>query len=116
MEEIKVGQHLDKLRKRRDQVVMTLRHIVKEQRQAEQNTDWLDQAAYQSRIQLLDKLSNWYVTEINEIDKALSRIRRQEFGLCLACHLPIEIERLEISPEAEFCSSCEGMREELARL
>lgn len=116
MDEIKVGQHLDKLTKRRDQVTMTLRHIVKEQRQAEQNTDWLDQAAYESRIELLDRLSNWYVTEINEIDRALARINRHEFGQCVACHLPIEIERLEIAPEAEFCSACQDMREELARV
>lgn len=115
MDEIRSGRHLDKLRKRREQVVMTLQHIFNEQRQAEKNTDWLDQAAYESRIQLLDRLSNWYVTEIDQIDKALDRIRKSQFGRCIACHSPIEIERLEISPEAEFCSSCQDMREAFVR-
>jgi len=116
MDEIRIGQHLDKLRKRRDQVALTLRHIVKEQRQVEKNTDWLDQAAYERRTHLLDRLSHWYVTEINEIDRALARISRHEFGHCLACHLPIEIECLEISPETEFCSACQDLRGELARI
>ena len=116
MDEINSGRYRDKLRKRRDQAAMTLRHIVKEQRQAEQNTDWLDQAAYESRVQLLDRLSHWYIAEMHEIDKALDRISTNHYGQCLACHSPIERERLEISPEAEFCAACQGMREDLQRI
>jgi len=45
MNEIIVGRHLDKLIRRRGQIVMTLHHLANEQ-----NTDWLDQAAYESRV------------------------------------------------------------------
>ena len=114
--DINSSRHLDKLRKRRDQANMTLEHITKEQRQAEQNSDWLDQAAYESRMELLDRLIHWYVTEIEQIDKAVDRIGKNQFGQCAACHRPIELEQLEISPEAEFCSLCQDMREKFVRI
>jgi hypothetical protein len=53
MNEIILGCHLDKLIRRRGQIVMTLRHLANEQKQVEQNTDWLDQATYESRVNLL---------------------------------------------------------------
>jgi DnaK suppressor protein len=113
MEEVRLGRHMDQLRKRREQLVMTLQHIGREQDQVEQNTDWLDQAAYESRVNLLDRLNDWYIEEMDQIDKALNRIRQSQYGLCLGCHNPIGADRLDISPEAEFCGSCQGVREQL---
>jgi DnaK suppressor protein len=113
MDEITAGRHFDKLTKRREQVVMTLQHIAHERRQVEQNTDWLDQAAYKSRVNLLDRLTGWYRTEMDDIDKALLRIASNKYGLCVACHALIEAQRLETVPEAEFCAACEAMREGL---
>ena len=113
MEEVRIGRHMDQLRKRREQLVATLQHIGKEQEQVEQNTHWLDQAAYQSRVNLLDRLNDWYIEEMDQIDKALNRIRQSQYCLCLGCHNPIGADRLDISPEAEFCGSCQGVREQL---
>ena len=113
MDEIRVGRHVDQLRKRREQIVMTLQHIGREQEQVEQNTDWLDQAAYQSRVNLLDRLNGWYREEMQQIDMALDRIQNQQYGSCLACHAPMDVERLESVPQAEFCSSCLEVREHL---
>jgi RNA polymerase-binding transcription factor DksA len=92
---------------------MTLRHLASEQKQVEQNTDWLDQAAYESRVNLLDRLSEWYVTEIGQIDKAIKRIESNRYGLCVACHETIEDARLDTAPEAEFCSACQELRDGL---
>ena len=113
MEEVRIGRHMDQLRKRREQLVATLQHIGKEQEQVEQNTDWLDQAAYQSRVNLLDRLNDWYIEEMEQIDKALNRIRQNQYGLCLGCRNPIGADRLNISPEAEFCGSCQGVSGQL---
>src|SRR5262245_7028712 len=77
MNDIIEGRYLDKLINRRGQIVMTLRHLGNEQKQVEQNTDWLDQAAYENRIDLLDRLRDWYATEVGEIDKAIKRIERR---------------------------------------
>ena len=113
MDGIGSGRHFAKLRKRREQLVMTLQHIGREQEQVEQNTDWLDQAAYESRVNLLDRLNNWYREEMHQIENALLRIRKNQYGRCLGCHHPIDVERLESVPEAEFCSSCQGVRDGL---
>jgi RNA polymerase-binding transcription factor DksA len=113
MNEIILRRHLDRLIRRRGQVVMTLRHLANEQELVEQNTDWLDQAAYESRVNLLDRLSDWYGTEIGQIDKAMERIQNNRYGFCAACHQTIEEALLETAPEAEFCSVCEELRDGL---
>lgn len=113
MDPIKTGRHVDQLRRRREQIAMTLSHLGREQAEVERNTDWLDQAAYQSRVHLLSRLTDWYVTEINQIDKALKRAERRDYGLCAACHRPIEERRLDAAPESEFCGPCQSMREGL---
>jgi RNA polymerase-binding transcription factor DksA len=113
MDEIRSGKHFDRLSKRREELLVTLRHLDNEQHQVEENTDWLDQAAYESRVNLLDRLSGWYQTEMAEIDNALERIKTHRYGICLACHEPIESTRLERLPEAAYCSACQEFREGL---
>ena len=44
MDPIGTAKQFEKLSKRREQVAITLQHIEKERNEAEQNTDWLDQA------------------------------------------------------------------------
>ncbi|MDH3444185.1 MAG: hypothetical protein OEN50_09710 [Deltaproteobacteria bacterium] len=108
MDEIRIGKHRDQLIRRREKIVMTLRHLAKEQAEVERNTDWLDQAAYESRVQLLDRLNGWYVAEIEQIDNALARVEKNNYGLCVACNDPIENRRLDTAPESEFCSGCQS--------
>jgi DnaK suppressor protein len=111
--DIRTARHYDQLNKRRHQVVLTLQHIEKERNEAEENTDWLDRAAYETRIALLDQLNEWYIQEINAIDKALDRINNNSYGFCLACHNPVERVRLDCFPDAVFCSTCQTTRESL---
>jgi len=113
MEENLIEKNIDRLTKRREHLVMTLRHLDREYEQVEQNTDWLDQAAYENRTALLDRLNGWYLVELKQIDKALERIKKQDYGSCAACHEAIDPKRLEATPEAEYCSSCEEFRESL---
>jgi DnaK suppressor protein len=67
----------------------------------------VDQAAYEKRISLLDLLAKWYREEMTKIDDVLGRVQESRYGLCLACHEPIEADRLEIYPEVELCFDCE---------
>ena len=101
----------DKLRERRREIELTLRHLERERRQVEQNTQWVDQTAYENRVNLLERLTKWYREEIGQIEKVLGRVKESRYGLCLSCHEPIESERLELYPEAEFCFDCEEFRE-----
>lgn len=59
--DIRAGNHVDQLNKRRAQVSATLQHIGKERNEAEENTDWIDRVTYETRIALLDRLSEWYI-------------------------------------------------------
>ena len=107
-------RHYERLRNRRNEVMMTLEHVQKEQRAIDDNKEWIDKAAYESRVHLLDSLADWYLNETRRIDDALIRIAEGNYGLCLACHEPIEPQRLETTPEAAFCAECQKTREGLS--
>ena len=42
-----------------------------------------------------------------EIEEALNKIERGEYGICERCGKPIEIERLKIIPYAKYCLKCQ---------
>jgi DnaK suppressor protein len=100
-----------RLIKRREQLLTTLRHLDDEQSEVERNTDWVDEAAFDSRVALLDGLRHDYHAEMTRIDRALERIDNHQYGTCTACHDPIDPKRLELIPEAEHCAACESFRE-----
>jgi RNA polymerase-binding transcription factor DksA len=102
-----------KLVRRRDEIALTLEHLAQDRSEAEQNTDWLDRAACESRIDVLDRLSQSHLAQLKEIDRALERIAKAQYGVCLACRQPIDNRRLQAAPEAEFCALCQEAREEL---
>jgi RNA polymerase-binding transcription factor DksA len=116
MDTIQTGIFLDKLLRRRQQVTNTLQYLEKEQKEVADNVDWIDQATHENRARLLHRLTDWYLEERRQIDKALARINAQTYGLCLACHRGIDKERLKTSPEVEFCVACQDMRESFERL
>ena len=106
--------YFHQLRCRRTQVEKTLRHIEIERRTVECNTEWADSDAYESRIDLLERLARWYGDELGRIDDALTLGNQRCYGLCLACHEPIEAERLRLCPETVFCCDCQHGREGLS--
>lgn len=106
-------QNFDRLTKRREHVLMTLRYLDRQYEQVKHNTEWLDQAAQQNRTVLLDRLNEWYVVELRQIDRALERIRTQTYGTCGACHVAIDVQRLAAAPEVEYCRDCANLREAL---
>jgi DnaK suppressor protein len=48
-----------------------------------------------------------HVNEIRDIEAALLRIGRDEFGICIDCEQPIPLARLEANPTAERCIACQ---------
>jgi DnaK suppressor protein len=111
MEAIAVKTLFDRLTMRQAQLMTTLRHLDNEQKEVAQNTDWRDQAAQESRVALLDELNRGYQAEMKRIDRALQRIEKHGFGICAACHDPIDAKRLQAAPEAEYCGACAKFRE-----
>jgi RNA polymerase-binding transcription factor DksA len=100
-----------RLRSRRMEVEKTLGHLFTERHQVENNTEWLNYTAYKRRITLLDRVTAWYRSEMAQIDKALIRVKDNRYGVCAACHKPIGMEQLELSPASEHCPSCQSLQE-----
>lgn len=111
MTAINYENYSDLLKKRRNEIMLTLAHVQKEQRTIDENKDWIDRAAYEGRVHLLDNLADWYVKETARIDEALIRIAEGKYGVCLACHQPIDARRLGATPETLFCAACQASRE-----
>jgi DnaK suppressor protein len=114
MEPLRIANYSDRLKKRRAQIMTTLHHLARERRIVDDNGDWLDRAAYESRIGLLDRLESWYLEEIARIDLAIIRIAEDKYGICLGCRREIEPARLNLTPEASFCAGCQDLREKVA--
>lgn len=100
-----------RLRSRRMEVEKTLVHLSSERYQVENNTEWLNYTAYKRRITLLDRVIAWYRSEMAQIDKALNRAKEDRYGFCAACHKPMGVEELELSPDSEHCPSCQSLQE-----
>src|SRR5262249_60455846 len=62
----------DKLRLRAIEVERTIKHLKKERQEAEENNEWAERAAYESRVNPLDGLISLYHHEIKQIEKAHS--------------------------------------------
>ena len=63
-----------------------------------------------NRLTMLDSLDDWYHRELIEVDNALARIDKGNFGSCLGCGSELDPNWLEVFPEGEFCRNCEDMK------
>src|SRR5689334_20217413 len=103
----------EKLSDRRRAVADVMTHLEKERADAgdDRQLDWLDRAWDDSAARTIERLTQIYRGELEDIDAALVRIRAGAFGVCGACHAPIEAMRLKIFPQTRFCAACAGLRE-----
>ena len=53
--------------------------------------------------------------KLQDIDSALRSIDKGNYGTCERCGKPIELERLEVKPDATLCLSCQQEVERLTR-
>lgn len=44
---------------------------------------------------------------VRDIDLALAKITKGEYGFCERCHMQIPLPRLSLIPEARYCIDCE---------
>jgi RNA polymerase-binding transcription factor DksA len=59
-------------------------------------------AAYESTLPIEYALE----LRLADINKALQKIEKGEYGICENCQEPIDPKRLEIMPEAKLCLKC----------
>lgn len=56
--------------------------------------------------EIRDGLNDETVTELRDVNRALSRLDAGDYGICTNCEEPIDPRRLEALPYAELCVSC----------
>lgn len=117
MDATSLKHYQEKLLKRREQARVAVDHCEKEKQEllGQKHLDWLDQAWDENEMRLLDRLYESYLRELEKIEMAEGRISSGIYGLCLACHQPIEDARLDAFPETEFCLECQDLRERFER-
>lgn len=68
--------------------------------------DLEDWATISLSEELKSKLADRDLSLLREIDRAIERIERGIFGICINCGGSIELERLEILPWTQYCADC----------
>ncbi len=101
-----IHQMKENLLKRRT-VLQTLLTNANEHSDELQVKDSGDEATAASIDSLRNSLTQSDVEEFNQIEAALARIERNEFGLCIDCGDHIAEKRLTYSPFAARCIICQ---------
>ncbi len=98
------------LQKRREELVTRAdraRDDAAHRRQAV-SQDFSEQASERQNDDVLRGIESAARAEIEQIDSALGRLQRGEYGICTRCGQDIEAARLEAIPHADRCQSCAG--------
>ena len=74
-------------------------------------TDEGDYAVLINDSSIEDTLIGKQLEELKEIELALDKISKGNYGICEMCEEPIGIERLRVKPFAKFCISCREINE-----
>ena len=74
-------------------------------------TDEGDYAVLINDSAIEDTLIGKQLQELKEIELALDKISKGNYGICEMCEEPIGIERLRVKPFAKFCISCREINE-----
>ena len=53
--------------------------------------------------------------KVQDIETALRSIEKGNYGICERCGKQIEVERLEVKPDATLCLTCQQEVERIAR-
>lgn len=68
--------------------------------------DWSEQAQERENEEVVEKLEESVRIELNQIYEALSRVEKNEYGICEVCDGVIRAERLEALPYTNRCFNC----------
>ena len=71
-----------------------------------------DKASSTYTKEFLYSLSNADREVLQQVDEALARIARGDYGVCLECEDEIDKKRLEAVPYASHCLVCQGKLEQ----
>jgi RNA polymerase-binding transcription factor DksA len=96
------------LLRKRDSLLGRYAQALREENELLSNreSDPPDLAADRTAAQVLDRLSDAELHQLQRIGRALQRIEAGTYGTCVVCRQPIVTARLKVLPEAERCATC----------
>jgi DnaK suppressor protein len=104
-----------KLLERKKEILDVLSEVYNETKESE-NTgiamDMADKAESSYTKEFLLSLSDTERKQLQLIDAALSRIEKDDYGLCQTCNVKISRKRLDAVPWAPNCIDCQQKAEE----
>ena len=74
-------------------------------------TDEGDYAVLLNDSAIDDTLIAKQIKKLEEIELALDKMSKGDYGICEMCEEEIDIERLRVKPFAKFCISCREINE-----
>jgi DnaK suppressor protein len=74
-------------------------------------SDMADAASADLLVDIDHALVGIELAELRDIEAAQTRIKKQIYGDCEDCGLPIGYARLRVYPTAKRCTLCQGMHE-----
>ena len=101
------------LQKKREEVLILYKHDVQVGQQSTDDNadDFADRANNSYNRETMFAISDTERSLLFEIDEAIERIDKGEFGICVHCGSPIGRARLEALPWAKFCIDCQELKE-----
>jgi RNA polymerase-binding protein DksA len=109
-----IGKEKEYLLKEREQIAEELTHLREFlQTEVDVEPDEGDAEIFEreKNAALIAVLEN----KLKDIDAALKSIETGRYGICEMCGEPIEVERLEIKPDATLCVNCQREVERISR-
>jgi DnaK suppressor protein len=73
--------------------------------------DEIDQANELIEKEMGFLMSSNMINNLKEVEEALERIKKNEYGKCQHCGTEISAKRLEVLPFAKFCVPCQETME-----
>jgi len=88
----------------------TRTHEIDKELGEEPDDDWSENATESEGDEVLERVGDMALREIQQIRRALSRIKAETYGVCEGCDGKIAIKRLDAVPYATRCVRCaEGL-------
>jgi len=97
------------LLERKNSIIKKLSQFYRESQEIETDTalDVVDKAETSYTKEFLLGLTDSEREQLQQIDQALDRLEKGEYGRCQVCHKEIGKKRLQIIPWTPYCISCQ---------
>jgi RNA polymerase-binding transcription factor len=112
----KLPSYLSKLQEIRNNLLGDVEKTFKigQKEAPEPLADITDGAAQAYTNELMTSLGEQDWQKLKQVDEALEKIKRGDYGVCDTCSQPIPEARLDVMPFAKFCVECMSKHESQA--